>query len=71
MKQIQRIGMAVGTIGILIMGMATVTGIGRWLYLWTESTPIGAAMWSGFLWFLSMIGIGLILVFLGLFIKEM
>ena len=71
MKYAEEIGTGIGMIGTLVMAVATLTGIGRWLYLWAESMPVGAAMWSGFLWFLSMIGAGLILVLIGLFIKEM
>ncbi len=42
------IGKYVMAIGIIMIGIATITGIGYGLYLWAHTATFAMAAWTGF-----------------------
>ena len=68
----ETLGMLLFFIGAFTVGLATVSGIGYFLYLWGSlSGALGASMWAAFLLWIKMVVGGLIIAIGGLMIGGM
>ena len=62
---------ALVTIGLILLAFANIIGIGYALYLWgATELELGISLWTAFILWLKMIGSGLLLVTISLFMED-
>jgi hypothetical protein len=64
------IGVTMALLGIILVGSAQFIGIGTVLYDWSHNLAFSMAAWNGFVRWIVLSLIGIILTVAGLIIKE-
>ena len=63
-------GIIIAFIGLVILVLAQLTGIGVWLYTWNTGVALNVSMWTGFVAWLKMMGIGSITFIIGMILRD-